>query len=351
MLMYQLGIFILLLILLIVFVFLRVQYNVTGYNVTGYNVTEYDNIQIQKNYVKSLPIRPILIDDPVEEYRKNHPIIVSVTTSPKRISQIIHVFETLDLDSIDYIIVALPMKYGRDQSEYVIPDELQNFPKVKIIRIENDFGPITKLIPAVEYAKDELKTEDAIIITIDDDTAYPIGMIRELALHMILHSNTVVAGSGQNLNYWNIQSMFPQTDKNNALNTYTYNTNNYVDIVEGFGGVAYKPKYVDTELMKYLSEHKQCFVSDDMVISFVLAYSGVNRLKISNDYFSLENIKQYSYGFHEDALHRGAGIDNKNTMTIFENANHKKYKKCYQNLIDLTFDYNYSKFKKRQDIL
>jgi hypothetical protein len=341
---YQVTLLIVLIILLIIVAHLKVNIDEDNYD---YN----DIIQI-KNYVQNLPTRtPFNMNDPIEEYRKKHPVIVSLTTSPIRISKIKHVFDTLDLDSIDHIILALPLKYGRDQSEYIIPEEVQNYPKVKILRIEKDLGPITKLIPAIEYAKYELKDDDTIIITIDDDTAYPKSMIRELLLSIILNKNTVVSGSGQNLNYWNIYSLFPETEKNNSINIYTQNQDKYVDIVEGFAGIAYKPKYVDTELMKYLTEYKQCFVSDDMVISFVLAYSGINRLKISNPYFSLEKIKQYRYGLQRDALHRGGGLDKENITYIFNNVNHEKYKKCYQNLLRLTLDYTVSKFKKRQDIL
>jgi hypothetical protein len=343
------GLLMLLIILLIIVIILNMNQN-------GDEDEEIKNIKQIKHYVNNLPVRSSLqINDPIEEYRKKHPVIVSLTTSPKRISKIKHVFDTLDLDNIDYIVLALPLKYGRDQSEYIIPEELKNFPKLKILRIEKDLGPITKLIPAVEYARYELKDDDAIIITIDDDTAYPKGMIKELLLNVILNENTVVSGSGQNLNYWNIHSIFPQTDKNNGINIYTQNQDKYIDVIEGFAGIAYKSKYVDIELMTYLTKYKQCFVSDDIVISFVLAFSGVNRLKINNPYFSVEKIKQYGYGFENDALHRGAGLDNQETIYKFndENHNYEKYRKCYKNLLDLTVDYSniVSKFKKRQDIL
>lgn len=315
---------------------------------------DIDDIEEQKNYVKSLPVRPRLsVNDPIEEYRKKHPIIVSLTTSPTRISKIKNVLDTLDLDSIDYIIIAIPMKFGRDQSEYIIPEELKNFPKVKILRIEKDLGPITKLIPTIEYAKYELKDDDAIVITIDDDTAYPKGMIRELTLNVISNENTAASGSGQNIDYWGIYSIFPYTNKDmhNTNHTQSQDLNKYVDVIEGFSGIALKPKYVDIELMKYLSESKSCFVSDDMVISFVLALSGINRLKVSNPYFSVEKIKQYKYGLKDDALHRGAGLDDKQSTYLFNDANHEKYKTCYDNLLNATLDYNLLQFKKKQNIL
>jgi hypothetical protein len=313
-----------------------------------------DTMERQKQTLKNLPIRKG--NSLVQEYRKKHPLIVSLTSSPERLSKVRNVIDTLDLETIDEVVIALPMKYGRNQSEYKIPEDLKNHPKVKILRIEKDLGPITKLLPAIEYAKSLPNGDDAIVITVDDDTGYPKTMAQELALGVITKNNTVVSGSGQNVDFWGISNFgFPQTAENNFMRQHLKKDQyQYVDVVEGFAGIAYKPKYVDVDLMKYLTQRdkfKECFVSDDLVISFVLAYSGVNRIRVNNAYYSVEKTQQFPYGLGEDALHHGAGLDQGTPFTNPIDMNAEKYQKCYQMLVDATMDFEHLKMKSRNGVL
>jgi hypothetical protein len=46
------------------------------------------------------------------------------------------------------------------------------------------------------------------------------------------------------------------------------------------------------------------FVSDDMVISYVLGQTHVTKKKIDNRYYNMAAVRQFRYGFEEDALHK-----------------------------------------------
>ena len=243
-------------------------------------------------------------------------------------------------------------------TEYKIPQELRKFPKVRILRPYVDLGPITKLLPGIEYARS--RDKDALVITVDDDVGYPKGAISELIYHSVKNQNTVVSGSGQDAGYWIGQRAMPATTnngweimQNNSSSRADWNTPpSYCDVVEGFGGIGYRANMVDIELMKYLSSRefsKFCFVSDDLVISYVLALSGVNRLKIQNQYLHINlaekfNIHFFFPGLHEDALHRGGGLEGID-LEGAPSVNFKKYSECLKKLRETSWDATAQRFK------
>ena len=136
------------------------------------------------------------------------------------------------------------------------------------------------------------------MITIDDDTAYPKGMIAEL-VRTSIKRNAIVAGWGTSPGEFDINNWPEQTYSKPELN-----------IVEGFAGVAYPVKYVNVKAMTEASKqgsNKVCFTSDDIVISWVLAREDILRLMKRNRY--MPGVVQFQYGFEEDALSAGAGCE------------------------------------------
>ena len=246
----------------------------------------------------------------------------------------------------------LPDKYGRTQSDYIIPADLEGYRgKTTLLRIKKDLGPITKLLPAIEYMHTKPKGAHGVVITVDDDIGYPKGLIRELILGLIFNKKSVISGSGQNLDYWNVKSFgFPYMRQETAVNTAGRRDQYQLrDVVEGFAGVAYKVEDVDYELMKFLSQRegfKECFFSDDLLISFVLAYTGVNRYVVNNHYFKSYLIKPFPYGLTDDALHNGGGLLN----TPVSEINAEKYQICYNKLVEAMIGFDSLKLKKREKI-
>jgi len=292
------------------------------------------------------PVRNLKKDILAQQFLAQHKVYVSLTTSPKRIQYIPYVLRSLDLDLVEQIIISLPQRYGRDGSEYVIPQDLLDFPKVHIIRIPVDLGPITKLLPAAEYVQGI--DPDSLIVTIDDDVAYPKGMIAEYIHAVVKRDRTVVGMRGFDLSYWKINDFGFPKPQHGRLGRHPQ-----VQILEGFCGIAYPAKYVDVELMKHLSRKDlfpECFVSDDLVISFALALCKIDRVAVNTRFYNIKKICPLRYGFDVDALHQGGGTD----MHVVNNPiglNSLKYKMSFRKLINHTFDFQRLRLKSRNDIV
>lgn len=284
------------------------------------------------NKVRSMPKEDVLKIPEVREYLSKNNVYISLTTNPKRIAKIHFVLKTIDKSLIKEIILSIPMKYGRGGESYNIPKRLESYPKLKIIRIEKDMGPITKLIPGIRYLR-EKKEENSILITIDDDTAYPIGMVGQIIKHMVMNDKSVFGGSTQPVFYWGLDTArWPDPENKN--------------VAEGFGAIGYKPKYVDDKLMldivarqQELQEKKTCYLSDDLVLSYALAVAGIKREQIKNKFFSRipvagedigAEIIQFGYGYEGDALHRDAGGGSFSSASL----NAKKYQHCYNFIVN-----------------
>jgi hypothetical protein len=306
-------------------------------------------IKQQKKELENMPMRSDM--KAIQDYKKDHFVLVSLTTSPNRIAKIRNVIDTLDLDLVDEVVIVVPERYGRTQAEYAIPSELLGYRgKTTILRTGEDLGPIAKLLPTIDYIRSKWG-EDGIVITVDDDTGYPRGMIAEFIVGLISKEKSVMSGGAQNLSFWNIKGFgFPGSSQINLCNQDGKNQYRLKDIVEGYGGIAYNSKEVDVDLMRFLSQKerfKECFFSDDLVISFVLAYTGINRYEINNQYYNIGLIRQFPYGFADDALHRGGGL----LAKPIRNVNIEKYQKCYQMLIEATMDFDVLKLKDRKNLL
>lgn len=264
----------------------------------------------------------------VTDFLLDHKVYISLTSSPSRLPKLHYMLETLDLENVEKVLIALPKRYGRNDEGYADTDidALNASSKVEVIRIERDLGPITKLIPAVQYAESE-----DIIITVDDDIGYHTGMVNELIIASIMNDNTVVGGSGQDLGFWNIPYFsWPHNDDSDSI--CGDGTISSCHIIEGFAAVAYRPKYVDAEFMITLGEmNPYCFVSDDMVISYVLSLNGIRRKMISTQFYHRDHFAQaFMYGMGEDALHNGGGfVDNMAIEIEGGDINAQKYQRCY----------------------
>ena len=164
-----------------------------------------------------------------------------------------------------------------------------------------------------------------------------MGMINELIYQKVLkHPNSVIT-MGQPM---------PFFDEVTNMNKYWPERKNkrpFVDIVEGWSSVLYSPNLVNTKCMKKLSNiSKQCFLSDDFVISYVLSISNKKRISIDNKY--VYDPFPYSYGTGEDALHAGRGLGDKREYQPHSDViNFEKYIKCLDAIVDYVYKIKKSK--------
>lgn len=282
-------------------------------------------IASQKQKLLNTPIRVLDHNLSVRNYLKTHRIYVSLTTSPTRIQQVHHVLETLDLSKVEKVFFSLPEKFGRTGETYNIPEWILQHPKIKVLRPAIDEGPVSKLTTAAEHLQ---KTDpDALLITIDDDTGFPKGMINEMIYSSTHAPNAVISGSGRDFSYWRI----PNAPHSNHASKFKLEQGSLtpVDVVEGFAAIAYPVKQVPLDMIrKFSSTCKECFVSDDFVISLALKQMQVPRYRIETKYFSIGQATQYHYGFLSDSLQKGAGLQQGGAVS----TNVIKYRKTYEAL-------------------
>lgn len=252
---------------------------------------------------------------------------LSFTTSPRRIKHIYDLLQDIDLTLFDEVLINLPEKFGRNGSEYIIPSKLKNMNKVNIIRIKKDKGPITKLMPALNYANNS----NDIIISIDDDIKHNPSLF-PLLIDLCKTKDVVVTGIGKKLSYWNSKKY----GKLNRVEPFEYKPQKYhTDLVEGFSGVAYKKKFFpDLRLLNTLYRlSKDCYLSDDLVISFYLKLFGRRILSLSKmKKYGYHMLNGYSWGLNDNALHKGGGMNKNNLKSI--DMNYVKYPKCYKTLVN-----------------
>ena len=263
-----------------------------------------------------------VVSDELSAYLSEHNVYVSLTSSPSRLDKIYYPLNTLDLEFVNAILLSLPDKY-RDEEDYIIPKDLTSNEKVTLIRGEHDLGPINKLIPALRYLKEH--DPSAILITIDDDTAYPFGMVNEMALAMSKLNNKVVTASAPTLSFWDIDDKdWPHENK---------------VVSEGFSGVAYKVSDIheDTinKMVSVSNECSTCRFSDDMVHSFLLSEQGIGTEVLNNEFYNLKLVTQFTYGFGEDAIFKASGLPEfKEKKWIRpDGVNAYKYQGCFDYLV------------------
>jgi hypothetical protein len=102
-------------------------------------------------------------------------IIVSFSTLPSRINRIGPMLDSIWAQTLqpDRFVLLVPVQSIREKCPYVIPEFV--WERAEVINCPTDYGPATKLIPAIEM----LAPED-ILITVDDDVVYEPHMIEEL---------------------------------------------------------------------------------------------------------------------------------------------------------------------------
>lgn len=252
--------------------------------------------------LKKQPKEDILAIPQVATYLGKHKVYISFTTSPERIHNAIWMLKTLDLENVDEILLALPALYKNKHPYGIIPSEIINFPKLKVIAQDReDIGPATKILYALaEVAKTD---PDAIVISLDDDTGLPFGGVGQLIKHAVLYPDAVVGGAGRYIGLYGIQHHEWLADSMTEKAPYcSHGELSYCHVLEGYKGIAYKPRLVDVDRAIDLAKaSKHCLTSDDLVISYHLAERKIERIRIANPFYY--KVGQFGFGFQGDALH------------------------------------------------
>lgn len=280
-----------------------------------------------------LSVRPKKFTPEIRKYLSKHKVYISLTTSPTRLKYVPAVLNLLDLSDVHEIHLNLPQAYrNKTESQYspthwyrdmliffYNPGDVEYVKmvdsRIKVFWENRDIGPLTKIIPTLRRIKDP----GAIIISIDDDIGYPFNLVSSLIYYSVTQPDKIFTGAGFKF------GDYPGSDFDRKLWPTKKTSSKYVDIVEGWGGIAYKKKLMTTkvlfEILSLNNVSTTCKLSDDFTISYVLAANGIKCVEVPG---IREYLEPFNYGEGEDALHKGSGVGG----TGAEDENMNKYHVC-----------------------
>jgi hypothetical protein len=220
-------------------------------------------------------------------------VIITLTSIPSRFSKI-----ELTLQSIlsqkrkpDAIILYIPRKYKRFPEWDGSLRELHNVSKlIEIIRVDEDFGPATKILPAINSYKNKAVK----IIYCDDDRFYPQNWLEQFLSKSIIAKNMAICNSGWSIKNYGINSpirlksifdFYYNIEKVKNFIKYKISTEplkrperrrryfkgGIVDVAEGYGGVMVEPRMFPDLVFNV---HPDCWMVDDVWLSGMLAVNG-----------------------------------------------------------------------------
>lgn len=254
--------------------------------------------------------------------------VLSLTTTPTRIGHVNHLLSIMpDLECFNEIHVNVPRIFKRTSTPYEIPKNIENYVHI----VDDDLGPATKIVHTIE----RLKNPNDIVVSVDDDNLLPQGLLKKLIEQCKVH-DCVITGLGKYLSYWNLPRMRPFRMK--------LESSKCVDLIEGWSGVAYRKKHLDTAWVRRILQNSctECFVSDDLVLSAAIHLKGYSIQTLSSTHPRRQNqlamtIRELAWSHGSDAIHRGAGSSK--TYEGHEqngvDAHYDNYKRCLDQIARL----------------
>ena len=261
------------------------------------------------------------VKEKVKEKEKDSSIIiVSLTTSPKRIKLMENTLNSIlnQTHQPHLIRINIPKQFKRTGQFYDIPDFIKNNSKIQIFQYEEDYGPIMKILPTFLDYKDHPNVN---IIYIDDDVLMLPNAIETFVKYININPNFVYCLSGFD---------FKGSDK------WIRNTNQscFVNIPEGYMSVCLSnvvlnkiKNYSIEEYYNLFSKNEYCFTSDDLMIGNFLEMNNIYIYKIYDDKanFNLWWMSgcELPYGKSGDGI-----------MHLGQDQHFTRYNKALQYLID-----------------
>lgn len=290
----------------------------------------------ERRHVAQLRLAPAHtpFTDAVREYLGHHRVWLSCTTSPERLRALTGLLEILRLDGVAGIVVNLPSTYRPTGEPYADEDVAylrERVPLARVHRIATDWGPVCKILPTLELVDDP----DDTIITLDDDTLLPPDTVARLLNASVGYEGAyAVATVGQRWKHWKIdpptdlrrlepsdrRSPRPARVAGSPLSpglsqrigrgcpaykpverAYGGSSPAFVDVTEGFAGVAFRRRHLEASELEVLSQLSRATrLSDDMILSLHLERNQVPRVRLTK---KPDAVVQLAYGFGQDALH------------------------------------------------
>ena len=223
---------------------------------------------------------------------QNSRVVISMTTSPKRVWEIYKVINALRNQTIqpDLFFINLPVVFKRDGSKFTSIPEFLIRDNI-ILNFCEDLGPATKIVPT---CKSDYIRPDDIIFSVDDDIYYPPELLQLFITYHIMYPNYVISGT----------SLFTKERPKK------FGELEDCELLEGFSCVLYKKKWLSDIPLEMFDKNIvpiYHYLSDDLVLSNYLVMKGIGILTFTRPHPIIDKIRPLDYGLRDDALHKGAG--------------------------------------------
>ncbi len=241
-------------------------------------------------------------------------IIVSLSTLPDRIGNLRATLDCLvgQTRPPDEIVIAIPSSSIRQKKSYVIPRFFSEFPTLRILPAEKDWGPATKFIPIVQ---EELAAGrgDSMIMVVDDDRIYPRDAV-ECYLHFsaqLPDAALCFRGAAMAQTYdWHDAKMI----HGNRLRE-----PRRVAVITGCGSYLVKPRFFDERLWDYSSAPGAAFFMDDIWISGWLDRNGVQKYVVPSS-TRLRSVKEQARTMSLHDVPHGRQPNNNEVIAFFRDS-------------------------------
>lgn len=197
--------------------------------------------------------------------------VISLTTTPPRLFHIGPAIESLRKQGLP-VQLWIPRFYKRGNIEF--NGKLPAFCQGINVKVVEDEGPITKLLPAIRAGFER-------IITADDDRIVPDGWATRLMFHSDMNPEAAYGYCGRI-----IQPHHKDFKRGSFVIDPHFPTP--VTVIEGAMGVLYLNSFFDASIYE---GYKKYFMNDDIAISLHLKERGVPMLVVPG-----ERLKDYSVG-------------------------------------------------------
>ena len=225
-------------------------------------------------------------------------LIITLSSIPPRFPELGATLQCLLRQSAkaDRILLHIPYRYRRfPEWDGVLPEVPDG---VEIVRVEEDLGPATKILPAAKVFRDT----DCDLLFCDDDRAYPPGWAARFLRNRRRHPDAVIAFRGMQVSTL-VENDGPRVFRPRAIrrwrvtdlrfqakylwrqiragrnwrdvpepNRLVYMTSGYIDLFEGCAGVLAKPAFFDDSFAEI---PPVLWSVDDIWLSGMLTRKGV----------------------------------------------------------------------------
>ena len=253
-------------------------------------------------------IRAALAERKISDDRR---LIVSLSTLPDRIDRLGPTIRCLlnQTRPPDEIVLALPQFSVRQNRRYTVPNYLRDFPRLRILHCETDWGPATKSIPVVQTELAGGRGE-TLIMVVDDDRIYPRDAIETYLHYSAQLPNAALCFRGgpmpRSLDWRDSKLFFANKIREPRR----------VAVMTGCGSYLVQPRFFDSAFWDYSTAPPGAFYMDDMWISGCLDRRSVEKYVVPASAMMRSVLRQFgTMNLHH--VPNGRRHNNNETIAFF----------------------------------